>query len=341
LTAALASAADPDTTNTLAVDLTQSGGQLLSGTAADADGDRTLCLVDSELISYQTATLVSANKYNLTTRLRRGQLGSTIAAHSIGGTFLRLDDAVFKYTFDPLIIGQTLYFKFTSFNTAENMEQPLSSATAYSIAVSGTWKGAVDQSSTGGGLDAVFDGSTYARHVASDMTSNRIDFSKGLLNKNLDNVPDGTRAAWSTITQKNAAVDASGNLLLKNVNDVVGTTAGPSCSSISFIVVPEMTQTLTFKGNKVLLLFSSTINIPAVAGSVVFAFFKDGVQLSQSYPVTYFTGNASAAPVVAVEFSLIDSPSAGSHTYDVRWEIVANGCSANGTSRRFQIVELG
>jgi len=107
------------------------------------------------------------------------------------------------------------------------------------------------------------------------------------------------------------------------------------------IVVPEMTQTLTFKGNKVLLLFSSTINIPAVAGSVVFAFFKDGVQLSQSYPVTYFTGNASAAPVVAVEFSLIDSPSAGSHTYDVRWEIIANGCSANGTSRRFQIVELG
>jgi len=37
LTAALASHADPDTANTLSVDLGQSEGQLLSGTKADAD----------------------------------------------------------------------------------------------------------------------------------------------------------------------------------------------------------------------------------------------------------------------------------------------------------------
>ncbi len=44
----------------------------------------------------------------------------------------------------------------------------------------------------GTGMDAVLDGSTYARHLASDLTSNRIDFSKSLLNKHLDNVPDGS-----------------------------------------------------------------------------------------------------------------------------------------------------
>src|SRR5215471_11141374 len=57
LTAGLPSHADPDATNTLAVDLTQSQGQLLSGTTADADNYVTLCVCDGELLSYQTATL--------------------------------------------------------------------------------------------------------------------------------------------------------------------------------------------------------------------------------------------------------------------------------------------
>ena len=54
LSATLASHADPDTSNTLSVDLTESAGQLLSGTMADADNLVTLCYCDSELISYQT-----------------------------------------------------------------------------------------------------------------------------------------------------------------------------------------------------------------------------------------------------------------------------------------------
>jgi hypothetical protein len=56
LTASLPAAADPDTTDTLAVDLTQSGGQLLSGTQADADAYVTLCYCDAELVSFETAT---------------------------------------------------------------------------------------------------------------------------------------------------------------------------------------------------------------------------------------------------------------------------------------------
>jgi hypothetical protein len=59
LTAALASHADPDTVDTLSVDLNQSQGQLLSGTLADADNFVTLCYCDGELVSYQTATLTA------------------------------------------------------------------------------------------------------------------------------------------------------------------------------------------------------------------------------------------------------------------------------------------
>src|SRR6185312_10751490 len=107
--------ADPDTTSTLSVDLTESGGILANATHADADGDRTLCFVDGELISYGTATLVSTNKYNLT-YLRRNQLQSSLNSHSIGSAFLRLDDAIFVYQFDPNLVNTTVHFEFTSFN---------------------------------------------------------------------------------------------------------------------------------------------------------------------------------------------------------------------------------
>src|ERR1700748_3305994 len=56
LTASLPAAAAPDTRDRLAVDLTQSQGQLLSGTQADADAYVTLCFCGGELVSYETAT---------------------------------------------------------------------------------------------------------------------------------------------------------------------------------------------------------------------------------------------------------------------------------------------
>jgi hypothetical protein len=129
-------ALDPDTGGTLRVDLAQSLGTLLSGTQADADNYRTLCLVENELISYQNASLVSGNKYDLT-YIRRGLFGSSRAVHNIGGRFLRLDGSVFKFVYDPSIIGRTMWFKFTSFNRFGRMTQSLANATAYSYRVQG------------------------------------------------------------------------------------------------------------------------------------------------------------------------------------------------------------
>jgi hypothetical protein len=65
LTAQLVSSAAPDTTHTLAVDVTQSSGTLNSGTQSDCDNFRTLCYVDGELISYEDATLTGAYRYDL------------------------------------------------------------------------------------------------------------------------------------------------------------------------------------------------------------------------------------------------------------------------------------
>ena len=87
LTAQLVSSADPDTTHTLAVDVTESLGILSGGSSSDADNFRTLCYVDGELISFQAATLTSAYHYNLATKLKRGVFGSPITTHKSARRF--------------------------------------------------------------------------------------------------------------------------------------------------------------------------------------------------------------------------------------------------------------
>ncbi len=137
LSAALASGADPDGTNTLSVDLTASRGALSSGTKDDADALHTLCYVDGELIAYQTATLTASYKYNLT-YLRRGSYNSTIGAHNSGTQFARLDDAVFKYPFTSDMIKKPVYLKFLSFNIYGSAPQSLADVQAYTYTIQGT-----------------------------------------------------------------------------------------------------------------------------------------------------------------------------------------------------------
>lgn len=134
LTAALPSAADPDNTNTLAVDLTNSAGTLASVTAAQMNAGGSLSLVDNELVGYQTATLTAANKYDLTP-LRRGLYGTALAAHSIGGRYVRLDDAIFKIKYKSLNVGNTLYVKLPSFNLYGRALEDISTVSAYTVSL--------------------------------------------------------------------------------------------------------------------------------------------------------------------------------------------------------------
>ncbi len=177
LTAQLVSSADPDTTHTLAVDVTQSTGILNGGSASDADNFRTLCYVDGELISFQAATLTSAYHYNLATRLHRGVFGSPITTHNIGSVFLRLDDGVFVWEADPTLVGTTIFFKFTSFNRMGLMEQSLANATAYSFAFNGTFGNIGDPPANNATVDSTFISGTadniriYGASVGSSYTA--------------------------------------------------------------------------------------------------------------------------------------------------------------------------
>lgn len=121
----------------LPVVLSGNGGQMLSGTALDAEMMATACYVGGEYLGYQTATLTAANAYTLT-GLVRGGYGSTAQAHPAGTPFVRFDNAVAES--DPLdtsLIGQPIYFKFVSFNVFGGGREDLQDVTAYSHTITG------------------------------------------------------------------------------------------------------------------------------------------------------------------------------------------------------------
>lgn len=144
LTANLPSGSDPDTTNTLSIDLTESQGQIEGGTQNDADTATTLCFVDGEYLSYQQATLTSTYHYNLgcngapsTGYLRRGQWGSSNSNHLAGSLFVRMDDNIVRIPYTKADIGRTIYIKLASFNIFGGGYQDLSEVTAYTHVIGG------------------------------------------------------------------------------------------------------------------------------------------------------------------------------------------------------------
>lgn len=145
LTAGFAAGADTDTTNTCAVDLSESLGVLTAGSTSDADNHQTLALVGgTEVISFSTATLTAANKYNLTTYIRRGIFNTARGAHLAGEAFVRLDDAIFKYAYDPSWVGKTIYVKLLPFNQYGASQYQLSDITALTYVIKGAIGGPND-----------------------------------------------------------------------------------------------------------------------------------------------------------------------------------------------------
>lgn len=183
LSAALASGADPDTTDTLSVDMSISGGSLTTATQAQADSFATLAaIVDStgavELVSFETATLAAANRYNLT-YLRRGVYGTTIAAHAVGAEFCFIGiQGLFEYPYPEQYVAKPIYFKFASFNLLGNQLQDLSTCHAYSYTPAGTKYPfppvvTISQSATApsGGAGSVVAGGVTASASAATITS--------------------------------------------------------------------------------------------------------------------------------------------------------------------------
>lgn len=123
--------------SSVSVRLAGLGGQLLSASAVEQMNQATLCVIGREFVTYLSSVLTGVNQYTLS-GLNRGELSTGISAHSAGEQFIRVDDAIVKsgaLSWD--MIGQTIYFKFVSFNIYGAGKQDLSTVDAYPYSVRG------------------------------------------------------------------------------------------------------------------------------------------------------------------------------------------------------------
>lgn len=102
-----------------------------SGATIPPSSESLLAVIDSEMISFKTATLAGVTTYTFDGITRRlyGQSGG---AHAVGAPALVLDNAVFSYNLPQAYIGRKLWFKFASFNIFSRSSQDLSTCAAYS-----------------------------------------------------------------------------------------------------------------------------------------------------------------------------------------------------------------
>lgn len=105
-------------------------GELLSGSAEDAERGNTACWLNGEVVSYERATLLPNGHYRLD-GLRRGQYATAAAAHEAGTRFCRLDEALFRQRYRDEDVGKRLWLKFTSLNIFGAAEQDISEVKAY------------------------------------------------------------------------------------------------------------------------------------------------------------------------------------------------------------------
>jgi len=153
LTLSLASTASgpPPSEGPLYVDLTESLGELQSWSSAQQSLLVPIAVIDGgtytpytpsgtpyEVVAYETVELEASNKYKLDPVITRGLLGTAAADHPIGSVFIDLSNpnTVFKTTIpNGTYAGQTLHFKFPSFNIWGSGLQDLSDCVDYTYTV--------------------------------------------------------------------------------------------------------------------------------------------------------------------------------------------------------------
>lgn len=198
LTAALPNftGTNPDTADTLAVTVLESGATLTSASSStDADNGVTQAYVDGEYLSYETATLSGTYTYNLT-NLYRGQGDIASSAHASGVPFVRLDNAIFQYDLPVNYIGKTLYLKFQSFNTYGNAPQDISACTAYTYTPTG-----VSYGTGSGGVPSAPEGLSISVGSTSAVSTWTANSANDNVTAYLIYRAPGTGASFSSATQ--------------------------------------------------------------------------------------------------------------------------------------------
>ena len=109
-------------------------GTLLSGSEQDAQRGNTLCWLDGECLSYQTANLLTNGHWQLTGCIR-GQYNTSAVAHAAGVPLARLDTTLLHVPFRKEDVGKKIWLKFASYNIFGSGNQSLADVKAYEYTI--------------------------------------------------------------------------------------------------------------------------------------------------------------------------------------------------------------
>ena len=109
-------------------------GTLKSGTHIDAERGNTVCYINGECLSYETATLNTDGTVTLN-NLVRGQFNTPIGNHSAGDKLSRLDEAFMRIPYRKQDVGKKIYAKFTSLNNLGGQQEDISQVKQYEYTI--------------------------------------------------------------------------------------------------------------------------------------------------------------------------------------------------------------
>ena len=318
LTANFPLQADPDTVNTLAVNLSASNGSLTTVPQSAANAFATLSYVGqnttTEIVAYSNVSLTSAYHYDLATFIRRAISGSRAAAHATGYSFMRLDDAVAHIDVPPALFGTTIYIKLLSFNKTGGGLQQLDDVTPYTFAIA---------------AQVLTDGTGYA--YIADTGSTATGPASGRLRWNASNQPAATALYLSNTTADGANVAAffsglanTGYVELRDASDpgkwatyrITASAAGNSSHTLT--VTSQANGVAIPNADTVMVKFTPVgvrgvgLNMPTavftVANSPVTENGTITVTLNAQNAATFFAGplTGNAAPPTFRAFALSD-----------------------------------
>ncbi len=126
-----------------------------------------------------------------------------------------------------------------------------------------------------------------------------------------------------------------------------GSTSGPTTTSASFVVIPQMTLTVTTQGGDVRVALGCTFNLQD-NDSFDIQLFSDAVAIPGTLRHLEFHGASGLLGLnpgsldgsQASLDTVVTGLSAGSHTFDARWKRTAGTARARTTERQFQVFEV-
>jgi hypothetical protein len=119
---------------------------------------------------------------------------------------------------------------------------------------------------------------------------------------------------------------------------VQGSAANPSTASTSAVLMTDMTLAMTTTGGPVLVLFTAAVSAAIASTAVIFEIYLDGAPTGTGRQVS----PSAAGETVIVPLMSLFVPSAGAHTFTIRWYVAgpAGAATSSGTQRSMTVVEF-